>query len=122
MSPKILFMFLHSEALLYTFSNVMCPTADDSSNNTALSWVVLILLARFQIELTHQLLICAANCNLLDDNVCSRKETTEAFIIAGKESGLQVNAEKTYLCLVQNAGQYCNIEIGNKYFESVTLL
>jgi hypothetical protein len=44
------------------------------------------------------------------------------FIIASKEIGLEVNAEKTkYMVMsrVQNTGQNAYIQIGNKLFETV---
>jgi hypothetical protein len=47
---------------------------------------------------------------------------TEALLIAVKEIGLELNAEKTKYMVMsrdQNAGQNGNIHIGNKSFETV---
>jgi hypothetical protein len=48
------------------------------------------------------------------------KKNTEALLVASKEIGLEVNAEKTKNMIMsgdQNAGQNHNIKIGNKSFE-----
>jgi hypothetical protein len=50
------------------------------------------------------------------------KKNTEVLLIASKEIGLEVNAEKTKYMVMsrdQNAGQNGNIHIGNKSFETV---
>jgi hypothetical protein len=44
---------------------------------------------------THQLLVYADDVNLLGDNVDIIKKNTETLIGAGKEVGLEVNAEET---------------------------
>jgi hypothetical protein len=44
---------------------------------------------------THQLLICADDVNLLEDNIDAIKEDTGMLIDASKEVGLEVNAGKT---------------------------
>jgi hypothetical protein len=43
----------------------------------------------------HQLLVCANDINLLNDNIDTKKKNTETVIDATKEAGLEVNAEKT---------------------------
>jgi hypothetical protein len=50
---------------------------------------------------THQLLIYADDVNILGGIVHTVKENTESLVVATKESGLEVNAEKgsTRLCL-----------------------
>jgi hypothetical protein len=58
----------------------------------------------------------------LGGNIHTIRKNTEALVIASKETGLEVNAEKTksmVMCRDQNAGQYSNLEIGNKLFETV---
>jgi hypothetical protein len=47
---------------------------------------------------------------------------TQALVVASKETGLEVNAEKTkYMAMSrnQNAGQNHNIKLDNKSFEKV---
>ena len=49
------------------------------------------------------------------------RKNTDALLIASKEIGLEVNAEKTEYMVMsrdQNAGQNGNIQIGNKSFET----
>jgi hypothetical protein len=58
---------------------------------------------------THQLLVYADDVNPAEDNMDSTKNSTETLIVASKEGGLEVNAEKTkymYMLLSrhQNAG------------------
>jgi RNA:NAD 2'-phosphotransferase (TPT1/KptA family) len=65
---------------------------------------------------THQLLVYADDVNILGG------EKHKALVVAGKEIGLEVNAEKTKYMVMsrnQNAGQGHNIKIDNKSFESV---
>jgi hypothetical protein len=60
----------------------------------------------------------------LGDNIDTIKKNTETLIGAGKEVGLEANAEKTkytsmLLSCRQNAGQNHNIKIGDRFFENV---
>jgi hypothetical protein len=51
-----------------------------------------------------------------------QKKNTEALLVASKETGLEVNAEKTKYMVMsreQNAGQNYKINIGNKSFKRV---
>jgi hypothetical protein len=52
---------------------------------------------------TYQLLVYADDVYLLGGNVCTIKESTEALIVASKETGLEVNADKTkYMAMSQD--------------------
>jgi hypothetical protein len=58
----------------------------------------------------------------LGGSIHTIRKNTEALLIASKEIGLEVNAEKTKYMLMsgdQNAGQNGNTQIGNKSFETV---
>jgi len=44
---------------------------------------------------THQLFVYADDVNILDGSEHIVKENTEAFVLASKETGLEVNADKT---------------------------
>jgi hypothetical protein len=71
---------------------------------------------------THQLLVYPDDVNILSGSIHTIRKNTEASVIASKEIGLEVNAEKTK-CMVmsrdQNAGQNGYIQIGNESFETV---
>jgi hypothetical protein len=43
----------------------------------------------------HQLLVYADNANILGGNIHSIKKIIEALVVASKETGLEVSAEKT---------------------------
>jgi hypothetical protein len=66
---------------------------------------------------THQLLVCVDDVNLLGNNIEITKKND-----ASKETGLEVNTEKTQYMLLshhENAGQNHVIKIGNRRFENV---
>jgi hypothetical protein len=44
---------------------------------------------------THQLLVYAADVNILSDNTDTIKKNTQTLIDTNKEVGLEVNTEKT---------------------------
>jgi hypothetical protein len=69
----------------------------------------------FKLNSTLQLLVYAADDNILDGSIHTITTNTETLVIGSKETGREVNAEKTK-CMVrsqhQNAGQNNNIKIG----------
>jgi hypothetical protein len=71
---------------------------------------------------THQILVYSDDANVLGGSTNAIKKNTEALVVASKEIGLEVNAEKTKYMVMsrdQNAGQNHNIKVENKYFERV---
>jgi hypothetical protein len=44
---------------------------------------------------THQLLVYTDDVNMLDGSVHTTKENAEALLVASKEIGLEVNADKS---------------------------
>jgi len=63
---------------------------------------------------THQLLVYADDVNILGGSVHTIKKNTETIVVASKETGLEVNADKTKYMVMpqdQNAGQSHNIKI-----------
>jgi hypothetical protein len=66
---------------------------------------------------THQLLVYADDVNILGGSVHAIKKNAEALVVASKEVGLEVSAEKTKYMVMsrnQNAGQNHNIKLDNK--------
>ena len=60
---------------------------------------------------THQLLVYADDVNVLGGSIYTVMKNTEALVVASKETGLEVNANKTkYMVMFwdQNAGQSHN--------------
>jgi hypothetical protein len=71
---------------------------------------------------TNQLLGYADNVNILGGNVHTIKRKAEALVGASKETGLEVNADKTKYLVVpreQNSGRSHTIKTDNKSFERV---
>jgi hypothetical protein len=71
---------------------------------------------------THQLLVYADYVNTLGGRVHNIKKNTENLVVASKDTGLEVNAEKTKHLVWsrdQNAGRSHNIKSDNIAFEGV---
>jgi hypothetical protein len=71
---------------------------------------------------THQLFVYADDVNLLGDSVNTIKEYKETLLEVSRDSGLEINAEKTkYMIMYRhpNSGQNQNIRIANESFENV---
>jgi hypothetical protein len=69
---------------------------------------------------TYKLLVYADDVNILDGSGHAIKKDKEALVVASKDTGLEVNAEKTKYMVMsqdQNAGKNHNIKIDNKSFE-----
>jgi hypothetical protein len=49
----------------------------------------------FKLSGIHQLLVYADDVNMLEGSICPIKENAEALAVASKETGLEVNADKT---------------------------
>jgi len=71
---------------------------------------------------THQLLVFAGHVNILGGRVRTIKENAEALVVASKEIGLELNADKTKYMVMsrnQNAGRSHSIKFDNIPFQSV---
>jgi hypothetical protein len=71
---------------------------------------------------THQLLAYAHDVNVLGGSVHTIKENAEALVVATKETGLEVNADKTKYMIMsrdQNAELICSMKIDNSSIERV---
>jgi hypothetical protein len=71
---------------------------------------------------THQLLAYADDVNILGGSLHTVKDNAEALVVATKEIGLEVNADKTkYLVMSrdQNSGRTHSIKTDNSSFERV---
>jgi hypothetical protein len=71
---------------------------------------------------THQLLVYADDVNILGGSVHTAKENAEALVVAIKEIGLEVNADKTKYMVMsrdQTAGRSNSVKIDNSSFERV---
>jgi hypothetical protein len=69
---------------------------------------------------TYQLQVYADDVNILGGGTHSIKENAEALVIANKENGLEVNADKIkymFMSRDQNAGRSHNIKIDNSSSE-----
>jgi hypothetical protein len=71
---------------------------------------------------THQLLVYADGVNILGGSIRNVKKNAEDLVIASRETGLELHAEKTKYMVIsrnKNAGYNHNIKIDNKSFERV---
>jgi hypothetical protein len=71
---------------------------------------------------THQLVVYGDDGNMLGRSIHAIKKNAEALLVASKEIGLEVHAEKTKYMVMSgdhNAGQNDNIKLDNKAFERV---
>jgi len=70
---------------------------------------------------THQLLVYADDVNILGGSVCTIKEN-RALAVASKETGLEVNADKTKYVVISrenNAGRSHSMKIDNSSLQRV---
>ena len=71
---------------------------------------------------THQLLAYADDVNILGGSIHTIKENAEALVAATRETGLEINADRTKYMVMsreQNAGRIHSFGINNSTFERV---
>ena len=85
-----------------------------------------MLLLFFFVKILHKRYTSASgyagDVNMLGGNVHTIKENAESLVVASKEIGLEVNADKTKYMVMsrdQNAGRIHNLKIDNSSFERV---
>ena len=74
------------------------------------------------VYLRHQLLAYADDVNILGGSLHTVKEDAEALVVATKEIGLEVNADKTKYMVMsrdRNAGRDHSVKIDNTSIERV---
>jgi hypothetical protein len=77
-----------------------------------------------KLNCKHQVLVYADDVNMLGDSVHTLKENAESLVVASKEIGLKVNADKTKYMVMsrdQNVGLSHHIQTDNGSFERVEL-
>ena len=83
---------------------------------------VKVNLSGLKLNGTHQLLAYIDDANILGGSVYTIKENAEALIVASKENGLEVNADKTKYMVMsreQNPGGSHNMKTDSRSFERV---
>ena len=71
---------------------------------------------------TYQLSVHARDANIMGGSIHTMRKNKEAFLVASKEIGLEVNADTTKFMVMsqdQNAGRSRYINIHNSFFERV---
>ena len=71
---------------------------------------------------THQPLVYADDVDILGGIIHNIKKSRESLVVASKETGLEVNADKTKYIIIsrdQNAGRSHYIKLDNSTFERV---
>jgi len=71
---------------------------------------------------TYHLLVYADNVNILGGSICTIKKNTKAVVVAGKETGLEVNGDMiNYMNMTQDkdAERTHMIKTDNSSFERV---
>ena len=96
----------------------------DALSPLLFNFALVYVIRRVQVNLdvlklngTHQLLAYADDVNILEGSVHTIKENEEALIVASKEVGLEVNADKTkYIVLPRDkdAGRSHNMKTDNR--------
>ena len=91
-----------------------CLKQDDALSPLLFNFALVYAIRRVKVNQddlklngTHQLLAYADDVNILGGSIHTVKENTEALVVATKEIGLEVNADKTKYITVsrdQNAG------------------
>jgi len=74
----------------------------------------------FKLNGTQQLLVYAADVNILGERVHIKQKNTEALVATIKKIGLKLNTDKAKYMVMsrdQNAGRSHNININIKHFE-----
>jgi len=93
--------------------------------NFALEWAIRRVQVNqngLKLNGTHQLLAYADDVNILGESIRAVKENAEALVVAAKEIGLEVNADKTkymVMSLDKSAGRNHSMKIDNSSFERV---
>ena len=75
-----------------------------------------------KLDGTNRPLVYANDANILEGSIRTIKENAEALVVASKEIGLEVNADKTKYMIMpqdQNVGQSHSMKTDNSSFERV---